>query len=263
MSHTEVIDDVKNLKIIGIGAEGGALASKVLSIAPHLCVLFLQDQIPLSEWSGDEKNQVLKNIFEDTQLLFIASDITNVSNLYNVKQVADLAREKGILVLGVDSSCVSEQVLQTWFTHVDSLLVAEPEKLHANLHDAADKLAAIVYEYGHVNIDFEDVRNVLSKRGVVRLGTSTASGLERAQRAALDAIEDIDLKQAQGMLLILSASKGNLKMSDGRQVMRIATTNLPESAHIIYAATYDEDLGDHLRVTMLVSGLPNPNGVMQ
>ena len=95
-------------------------------------------------------------------------------------------------------------------------------------------------------------------RGVVRLGTSTAAGRDRAQCAALDAIQDLNLTQAKGLIVLLSGAKGSLRLSESRQAMTTINSNLPESAHLIFGAAYDDSLGDQLRVTVLVSGLPYP-----
>lgn len=255
MNHSEVINYVANIKILGIGADGCSLASNVLSRAPHVHVFSLPNQT-------DKNDEELAKILADTHLLFIATDITDSANQLNVEWVVRAAREKGVLVLGVAlpfAPGATERTLQVWNSNVDALLVGDPGKLYTELQTAAYELAAIVNEEGHVNVDFEDVRSILSMRGVVRVGTSKAAGTDRAQRAALDAIQDINLTQANGLMVLLSGAKGCLKLSESRQAMTTINSNLPESAHVIFGAAYDDSLGDQLRVTVLVSGLAYPN----
>lgn len=250
MPPSEVIDCVTHIKVIGIGAEGRALASNVPPRAPHVRVLSLPQQAP---------DETLQQMLADTHLLFIATDITDAHNQRHVERVLRVARAQEMLVVGVavlSTYHARQAMLETWYAHVDALLVGEPCQLELQLRNAVHEVSAIVDEYGHVNVDFEDVRTILSMQGIARVGTGTAAGIYRAQRAALDAIQDIDLTQAQGLLMLLSAAKGNLRLSESRQAMHMANTHLPDSAHVIFGAAYDDSLGDQIRVTVLVSGLP-------
>lgn len=261
MNHSEVINYVTNIKVLGIGADGGSLASDVLPRAPHVHVFSLPNQASSPAWCAEKNDEKLAQILADTHLLFIAADVTDSANLLNVERVVRAAREKDVLVLGVALPCApgtTDRMLQIWNSNVDALLVGDPGKLHTELQTAAYEVATIVNEEGHVNVDFEDVRAILSMRGVIRVGTSTAVGPDRAQRAALDAIQDMNLMQSNGLMVLLSGAKGCLRLSESRQAMSTINSNLPESAHVIFGAAYDDSLGDQLRVTVLVSGLPYP-----
>lgn len=252
---------MKHIKIIGIGADGFSLASHVLAGTPHARLLLLSDKESVLASPEYKDEEVLMQSLTDTCLLLISTNITDAVNLINVERVVHAAREQGVLVLGVALPCTPEttqKMLHTWFTHVDALFVGEPEKLHINLRNAVNEVAEIINESGHVNVDFEDIRHMLSMRGVVRIGTSTAAGNNRAQRAALSAIQDINLNQAQGLFVLISAAKGCIKLAESRQVMHTVNNFLPNSAHVIFSAAYDDSLGDKLRVTFLVSGLPSP-----
>ena len=254
MNHSEVIDCVTHIKVLEIGVERSSHASHVLPNVPYVRVLSLPNQ----DYKNDEE---IEKILADTNLLFIATDITDSVNQLNVERVVSAAKARRVLVVGVAVHCgpeSPERMLQTWSATVDTLLVSEPDKLYTYLRTAASEIAAIVNEYGHVNVDFEDVRSILSMSGVVRLGTSAAAGPDRAQRAALNAIQDLNLTQAKGLIVLLSGAKGSLRLSESRQAMTTINSNLPESAHLIFGAAYDDSLGDQLRVTVLVSGLPYP-----
>jgi cell division protein FtsZ len=113
---------------------------------------------------------------------------------------------------------------------------------------------------GHVNVDFEDVRTVMGEPGKAMMGTASASGPDRARIASEQAVacpllEGIDLSGAKGVLVLISAAKGSLKLSESKQAMNTIRAYASESAHVIYGTAYDESLGDEIRVTVVATGL--------
>jgi cell division protein FtsZ len=90
------------------------------------------------------------------------------------------------------------------------------------LKNAVGGIAEIINEYGHVNVDFEDVRTVMGEPGKAMMGTATASGPDRARIAAEQAVacpllEGIDLSGAKGVLVLMTAAKGSFKLSESRR----------------------------------------------
>ena len=164
--------------------------------------------------------------------------------------------------------------------NVDSLIVVLNEKLldvlgddisqdeafaHANdvLKNAVGGIAEIINEYGQVNVDFEDVRTVMGEPGKAMMGTATASGPDRARIAAEQAIacpllEGIDLSGAKGVLVLVTASKGSLKLSESRLAMNTINAYASPDAHVIFGAAYDDSLGENIRVTVVATGLSRP-----
>ncbi|MDD2711926.1 MAG: cell division protein FtsZ, partial [Simplicispira sp.] len=125
---------------------------------------------------------------------------------------------------------------------------------------AVGGIAEIINEYGQVNVDFEDVRTVMGEPGKAMMGTAIASGPDRARIAAEQAIacpllEGIDLSGAKGVLVLVTASKGSLKLSESRLAMSTINAYASTDAHVIYGAAYDESLGDEIRVTVVATGL--------
>jgi cell division protein FtsZ len=169
--------------------------------------------------------------------------------------------------------------------NVDSLIVVLNEKLlevlgdditqdeafaHANdvLKNAVGGIAEIINEYGHVNVDFEDVRTVMGEPGKAMMGTAKASGPDRARIAAEQAVacpllEGIDLSGAKGVLVLVTAAKGSLKLSESRLAMNTINAYASPDAHVIYGAAYDDSLGDEIRVTVVATGLSRPNARRQ
>jgi cell division protein FtsZ len=141
---------------------------------------------------------------------------------------------------------------------------------HANdvLKNAVGGIAEIINEYGQVNVDFEDVRTVMGEPGKAMMGTATASGPDRARIAAEQAIacpllEGIDLSGAKGVLVLVTASKGSLKLSESRLAMNTINAYASPDAHVIFGAAYDDTLGDEIRVTVVATGLSRANARRQ
>jgi cell division protein FtsZ len=161
--------------------------------------------------------------------------------------------------------------------NVDSLIVVLNEKLlevlgddvtqdqafaHANdvLKNAVGGIAEIINVPGHVNVDFEDVRTVMGEPGKAMMGTAVASGPDRARIAAEQAVacpllEGIDLSGAKGVLVLITAAKGSLKLSESKLAMNTIRAYASPDAHVIYGTAYDDSLMDEIRVTVVATGL--------
>ena len=133
---------------------------------------------------------------------------------------------------------------------------------HANdvLKNAVGGIAEIINEYGNVNVDFEDVRTVMGEPGKAMMGTATANGPDRARIAAEQAVacpllEGVDLSGAKGVLVLVTASKGSLKLKESKEAMNAIKAYAAPDAHVIYGAAYDESLGEEMRVTVVATGL--------
>jgi cell division protein FtsZ len=133
---------------------------------------------------------------------------------------------------------------------------------HANdvLKNAVGGIAEIINVPGHVNVDFEDVRTVMGEPGKAMMGTAVASGPDRARIAAEQAVacpllEGIDLSGAKGVLVLITAAKGSLKLSESKLAMNTIRAYASPDAHVIYGTAYDDDLGDDVRVTVVATGL--------
>ena len=120
-------------------------------------------------------------------------------------------------------------------------------------------IAEIINVEGNVNVDFEDVKTIMSEVGKAMMGTATANGPERAREAAEQAIaspllEGVDLSGARGVLVNITSSKG-LKLKETKEVMNIIRAYAAEDATVIFGTAYDETMGDDLRVTVVATGL--------
>jgi cell division protein FtsZ len=133
---------------------------------------------------------------------------------------------------------------------------------HANdvLKNAVGGISDIIHVPGLVNVDFEDVKTVMSEPGKAMMGTAQAGGPDRATKAAEHAVacpllEGIDLSGARGVLVLIAASKSSFKLSESKNAMNTIRRYAADDAHVIFGTAYDEGLGDQLRVTVIATGL--------
>ena len=141
---------------------------------------------------------------------------------------------------------------------------------HANdvLKNAVGGISDIIHIPGLVNVDFEDVKTVMSEPGKAMMGTAVAGGPDRATKAADAAVacpllEGIDLSGARGVLVLIAASKQTFKLAESRNAMNTIRRYAADDAHVIYGTAYDESLGDQLRVTVIATGLSSVRRAQQ
>ncbi|MCX7902272.1 MAG: cell division protein FtsZ, partial [Burkholderiaceae bacterium] len=131
------------------------------------------------------------------------------------------------------------------------------------LHNACAGIAEIINVPGLINVDFEDVKTVMSEHGKAMMGTATASGPDRARIAAEQAVaspllEGVDLSGARGVLVNITAS-GSLKLRETSVVMNTIREFAAEDATVIFGTVRDDAMGDNLRVTVVATGLGRLN----
>ncbi len=224
---------------------------------------------------------------EGTNMLFVTAGMGGGTGTGAAPVVARVAREMGILTVGVVTKPFefegnrrmgnAEAGLAELEANVDSLIVVLNDKLMDELGDDASQdeafafandvlknsvggIAEIINVEALVNVDFEDVRTVMSETGKAMMGTAVANGPDRARIAAEQAVacpllEGVDMSGAKGVLVLITAAKGGLKMSESREAMNTIRKFASPDAHVIYGTAYDEDLGDQIRVTVVATGL--------
>jgi cell division protein FtsZ len=224
---------------------------------------------------------------QGAHMLFITAGMGGGTGTGAAPVIARVAKEMGILTVGVVTKPFdweggrrmtnADAGLAELEANVDSLIVVLNEKLqevlgdditqdeafaHANdvLKNAVGGIAEIINVPGHVNVDFEDVRTVMGEPGKAMMGTAVAEGPDRARIAAEQAVacpllEGIDLSGARGVLVLITAAKGSLKLSESKLAMNTIRAYASPDAHVIYGTAYDDNLGDQVRVTVVATGL--------
>lgn len=228
---------------------------------------------------------------EGAHMLFITAGMGGGTGTGAAPVIARIAKEMGILTVGVVTKPFdweggkrmtnADTGLAELEANVDSLIVVLNEKLievlgedvtqeeafaYANdvLKNAVGGIAEIINVRGHVNPDFEDVRTVMAENGKAMMGSALASGPDRARIAAEQAVacpllEGIDLSGAKGVLVLITAAKSSLKLSESKLAMNTIRAYASPDAHVIYGTAYDDSLGDEIRVTVVATGLSRVN----
>jgi cell division protein FtsZ len=229
----------------------------------------------------------IRTAIEGAHMLFITAGMGGGTGTGAAPVIARVAKEMGILTVGVVTKPFdfeggrrmsnADAGLAELEANVDSLIVVLNEKLldvlgddisqdeafaQANdvLKNAVGGIAEIINVPGHVNVDFEDVRTVMGEPGKAMMGTALANGPDRARIAAEQAVacpllEGIDLSGAKGVLVLITAAKGSLKLSESKLAMNTIRAYASPDAHVIYGTAYDDALEDNIRVTVVATGL--------
>lgn len=234
-----------------------------------------------------EDRDRIAELIQGSDMLFITAGMGGGTGTGAAPVVAQVAKEMGILTVAVVSKPfafegkrlkAAQHGMEELSQHVDSLIVIPNDKLMkvlgndismldafkaANdvLYGAVAGIAEVINCPGLVNVDFADVKTVMSEMGMAMMGSAVSSGIDRARIAAEDAVaspllEDISLAGARGVLVNITASK-SLKMREVHEVMGAIKELTAEDATIIVGTVIDEGMNEDLRVTMVATGLGN------
>lgn len=229
----------------------------------------------------------IRTALEGAHMVFIIAGMGGGTSTGGAPVVAEIARKMGILTIGVvtkpfsfegsERLKIADAGIAEMEKHVDSLIVIPNDNLLKVMGDDADvdecfkaaddvlknavgSIAEIIIYNDLVAVDFEDVHTVMGNMGHAKLGYAVASGIDRARIAAKQAIASplllgVNLPRAKGLLVNITAAMGNLKMKEVNRVMNTVKACAAEDGHIICGVVFDEQMGDALRVTVVVTGL--------
>ena len=236
-----------------------------------------------------EDRDRIREAIEGADMLFVTAGLGGGTGTGAAPVIAELARELGILTVAVVTrpfsmeqgkrSEVADHGSIELARHVDSLITIPNDKLlpvlgpqvtlieafgAANevLQGAVQGIAELITRWGLINLDFSDVRTVMSEQGTAMMGSGSASGEDRARVAAEAAVsspllDGIDLAGAKGVLVNVTAGK-NLGLVEFEEVGKTVQQFAAEDATVVVGAVLDPDLTDELRVTVVATGLGGP-----
>ena len=199
--------------------------------------------------------------------------------------VAHIAKEMGALTVavvtrpfsfeGARRSEVAEKGIEKLKKEVDAIIVIPNDRLceiegngdislmnafsmaDSALMSGIEGITGLIQDISYINVDFEDVKAILKDAGTVFFGMATANGEERAVRAAEKAISspliEENISGAHGALVIISGSK-DLQMSEMNNAMEMIKSAISPEAQIIMGLTFDDAMGDDVKVTVIVAG---------
>ena len=232
----------------------------------------------------DDREKIIEAI-DGADMLFITAGMGGGTGTGATPVIAQIAKDLGILTIAVvtkpfdfegSRSQVAKDGINELVNYVDSLIVIPNEKLMgvlgedvtfidafgaANdvLFSAVAGIAEIINSPGLINVDFADVKTVMSEMGMAMIGSGYAEGSDRALISAKDAmacplLEDVNLNNAKGILLNISASQ-DFKMKEYFEIMNIVKQYAAEDANIIVGNVIDDSIASGIRVTMVATGL--------
>lgn len=232
-----------------------------------------------------EDRERLLEILQGADMVFVAAGMGGGTGTGAAPVIADAAKELGILTVGVVTKpftregrrrmTQAEDGVRELKKHVDSLIVIPNDRLIGLagkntsildafkpaddvLRQAVQGISDLITTHGMINVDFADVKAIMSERGMAMMGIGISSGDNRAMEAATAAIsspllEDIDISGARGVLVNICGSS-KMTMDEYDAVSRIIHEKVHEDANIIIGLVVDEAMEDRLKVTAIATG---------
>lgn len=236
--------------------------------------------------SAMEDRDRIAEVLEGADMVFITAGMGGGTGTGAAPVVAEIAREKGILTVAVVTKpfpfegrkrmSIAEEGIYELQQHVDSLIIIPNERLLAVLGSSASLIEAfkaandvlqgavqgiadLIMRPGMINVDFADVRTVMSEMGMAMMGSGSASGEDRAREAAEAAIrspllEGVNLQGARGILVNISAGL-DLSLGDFNEVGETIEEFASADATVVVGTVIDPELSDEIRVTVVATGL--------
>ena len=236
--------------------------------------------------SAEEDRERIKEVLSGADMVFITAGMGGGTGTGAAPIFAQIAKELGILTVAVTTKPfsfegkvrmqVAEAGISNLSQYVDSLITIPNNKLlsvlgknvslvnafkTANdvLHGAVQGIAELITRPGLINVDFADVRTVMSEMGMAMMGTGVASGENRARLAAEAAIaspllEDVDMTGARGVLVNITAGL-DMSIGEFEEVGDAIKSITSDNATVVVGTVIDPELRDEIRVTVIVTGL--------
>jgi cell division protein FtsZ len=238
--------------------------------------------------AAEEDRERIAEAIQGADMLFVTAGMGGGTGTGAAPVVAQVAKEMGILTVAVVTkpfsfegkrSRVAQAGIEALSQHADSLIIIPNDKLMEVLGDdvgyleaykaandvlrgAVAGIAEVINCAGLVNVDFADVKTVMSEPGVAMMGSAHASGIDRARIAAEEAVaspllEGVNLSGARGVLVNITGNEA-IKLKEIHEVMNTIRAFTADDATVIFGSVTDHDMGDSLRVTVVATGLGAP-----
>ena len=307
-----------NLGVIGVGGAGGNAVNNMVASNLTGCAFFVAntdaqalskslvaDRIQLGEkttqglgagsnpeigrQSAEESAEKIKEAIDGLHLLFLTAGMGGGTGTGAIPVIAKLAKEKGILTVGVVSTPfnfegphrmqVAKKGIAELSQYVDTLIivpnqnlfrVAKPDMTFRSAFKISDdvlcqgvrSITDLVMNPGMINLDFADVRTVLTTMGRAMMGTGKASGENRAELAADQALtnpllDDASIKGAKSVLINISGGL-DLTLEEVDIIMQKIVSQVDENANVKFGSTVNESLEGSVQVSIVATGLGEP-----
>ncbi|NVO20076.1 MAG: cell division protein FtsZ [Bacteroidetes bacterium] len=236
----------------------------------------------------------IRSILEhNTSMLFITAGMGGGTGTGAAPVIAKIARELGILTVGIVTKPFNfegrkrlqqaDAGIEELKKSVDTILVICNDKLLDLQGDlklsqafgkaddvltiAAKGIAEIITVTGRINVDFEDVKTVMSKSGKAIMGAGIASGPNRAIEAVQHALaspllDDTDIKGADHVLLYITSGKNEISLEELNEITAYITTQAGENANVFWGDGIDDNLEDEIAITLIATGFDKRNKII-
>ena len=237
--------------------------------------------------AAEEDRDKIRDALNGADMVFIAAGMGGGTGTGAAPVIANVARDMGILTVaivtkpftfeGMPRMRKAEAGLEVLKSEVDCLVIIPNDRISAVmgedatligsfktvdnvLRDAVYSIATIIQKLGVINTDLEDVKTIMSERGIAMMGSGEAKGEDRARAATEKAIsspllENIELASARGLLVNVSASQ-DIKTSEYQTACNVIYDIIdPEQVNLKIGLIIDDNMGDTLRVTVVATGI--------
>ncbi|MBR2274035.1 MAG: cell division protein FtsZ [Alphaproteobacteria bacterium] len=240
----------------------------------------------IGKLAAEEAKDDIEREIADSNMVFITAGMGGGTGSGAAPVVAKIAKEKGILTVGVVTKPFAfegkkrmenaEKALDTFIDEVDSIIVIPNQNLfriadkNTTLKDAFVKADEVLYDGvrsitdlmimpGLINLDFADVKKIMADRGKAIMGTGEAEGEDRARVAAEQALanpilDDCSLKGASGCLINITGGS-DITLMEIDEAVNIIKEELDDDAELIFGSSYDDSLSGRIRVSVVVTGI--------
>ncbi|MCC5792442.1 MAG: cell division protein FtsZ [Legionellaceae bacterium] len=240
----------------------------------------------VGQQAAEEDRERIKEFLAGSDMVFITAGMGGGTGTGAAPVFAEIARELGILTVaivtrpfsfeGKQRALAAEEGIRNLARHVDSLITIPNNKLLSvlgknisllNAFKAANNvllgavkgISDLITRPGLINVDFADVRTVMSEMGMAMMGTGSATGEQRARQAAESAIaspllEDVNFAGAKGVLVNITAGL-DMSIGEFEEVGDVIKGFISDDATVVVGTVIDPELSDEMRVTVIVTGL--------
>ncbi len=286
---------VKGVEYIAINTDKAALlaskATNKLQIGEKKTKGFGAGANPAKgEESAEESREEISTALRGTDMVFITAGMGGGTGTGAAPVVAQIAKELGILTVGIVTKPFAfegakrmkqaEQGIEALRQHVDSLIVIPNERLKfvseqkitlANAFEVADdvlrqgvqSVSELINATAMINLDFADVTTVMADAGFAHMGVGHATGREKAEQAALAAINspliETKIDNASGVIISITASN-DIGLDEVDQASSLIAKTVHPDATIIWGVQLDDTMEDEMRITVIATGLGDDNG---
>lgn len=240
----------------------------------------------IGKLAAEEAREDIERELADSNMVFITAGMGGGTGSGAAPVVAKIAKEKGILTVGVVTKPFAfegkkrmenaESALENFIKEVDSIIVIPNQNLfriadkNTTLKDAFVKADEVLYDGvrsitdlmimpGLINLDFADVKKIMADKGKAIMGTGEAEGEDRARVAAEQALsnpilDDCSMKGAKGVLINITGG-ADITLMEIDEAVNIIKEEVDDNAELIFGSSYDDTLSGRIRVSIVVTGI--------